>query len=1100
METNILTQNQTTTERNGVSPGDSIQSEKTKTKTAMSTPEKNEIEAQAFEVLYNLKRIQSNKESLEREIIEKINTENGWHIELFKNYLGNWKQSNKLNIETENYQKIWSFLNANDCFSPKLRETDLNKFHIPTSFDFAGIDKFIDNYIRKKIQDLIEFYKNVYGCKERADFESKSKFFEQYAFASKEENKKIAEIVFDYLLDNQLIKNKNGEYWFEFLDFELLRLLPIILKPYLDFLLIDDEIKTKPNQLKINGKDDFNRFFNSFTFSDFANNFLSENDKKILFQKEFKDLLFDYLISIELITIDNQGGDYYIISKDSIEKILKKNGQSEPGQSELVKEPKSIPFGGEITPIIFSKNDWDKLYSNLSDKININFGERILNGLFPNQEKRGKHYFVRFKDQTRTTQESIFCTQKGVWGLKWFSGAYDNGKDFITVLEIYQIHTGLNRKQAIRQLCQNYGIDDFNEVGIKPVEPIKAKPIERKKIDVGAEKRKNQYIISQLKSDSLSAKQHLETGRGLANIPNNFYFLNEFDGETAIAFLDSEKSMINLRAFNTDTFESSVFANNGKKTKNLGSFSNCIYDCTYKPDNQTVYLVEGVYNAFALWLNGCSVLATFSTSNHLSNVEKFKPYFEGKRVVLAFDNDTNPQKSGQKYTDKIGLFISEHCAPKSIEVLNFSPGLDANDLHKQNELSKFLVKFDNYTNWIAPQQPLKPQTNTNAFEVVENKEYKALRAPTEFLKSRYEFRKNTILGQIESRAIGRNEWQKMNFDEIYISLKDNYISIKKGDLESLLNTSFVPKFNPIQSYFDGLPEWFGNQDYISELASFITTDNQDFFTTQFKKMLVRCVACALNPKYVNRTVFVLVGNQELGKSQFFRFLNPLGGDYYKEDMLRPENKDCAIALSNTFIWNLEELDGISNKNLESLKAFISQNNIRERKPWATDETPAERIVNFFGSTNKDEFLRDETGNSRWLCFRVQNIDWSYNNTQTGFKKIDIHKVWAQAYALYKNDFDFELTASEKKERDEINKTFETPSPEKDLILKYLRPANNQTPHIKKGTATDISLLLADYEQNKIKLNPVIVGKTLKSLGFESKKSNGSLLYLYEEIG
>jgi predicted P-loop ATPase len=68
----------------------------------------------------------------------------------------------------------------------------------------------------------------------------------------------------------------------------------------------------------------------------------------------------------------------------------------------------------------------------------------------------------------------------------------------------------------------------------------------------------------------------------------------------------------------------------------------------------------------------------------------------------------------------------------------------------------------------------------------------------------------------------------------------------------------------------------------------------------------------------------------------------------------------------------------------------------------------ERICSFVGSTNRTDFLTDETGSIRWLIFEVHSFDFEYS------KEIDIDRVWAQAYfnAFERKNYNSELTVTD----------------------------------------------------------------------------------------
>jgi len=122
-------------------------------------------------------------------------------------------------------------------------------------------------------------------------------------------------------------------------------------------------------------------------------------------------------------------------------------------------------------------------------------------------------------------------------------------------------------------------------------------------------------------------------------------------------------------------------------------------------------------------------------------------------------------------------------------------------------------------------------------------------------------------------------------------------------------------------------------------------------------------------------------------------------------------------------------------------------------------------------------LTDENGSVRWLCFEIDSINWNYTS------EVDIDKVWSQAYHLLtKVMFEFELTPDEIKENDRVNKKYQVSTPERDLLMKYFMPANEQTGEFM--TATEILEFIS--ERTTITLSPVKIGKELRFLGFERK--------------
>lgn len=343
-----------------------------------------------------------------------------------------------------------------------------------------------------------------------------------------------------------------------------------------------------------------------------------------------------------------------------------------------------------------------------------------------------------------------------------------------------------------------------------------------------------------------------------------------------------------------------------------------------------------------------------------------------------------------------------------------------------------------------------------------------------FLRKNWEFVRNEVTQRSEYRPKDQPEaeFQKLNVDTLYRKLQHVRFNFSMEKVKSLLRSDFVRTYNPFFDYFESLPAWGRDVDHIGHLANFVKTTDQDFHVTQFRKMLVRCIGCALYG-VENRFVYVFVGEkQEKGKSTFIRFLNPFGAKYYTEAPIR-DNKDTYFSFSENFIYNLEELASLSNIEVNHLKSIISMTSIKERKAYAIDAEEQPRRTNFFGSTNKNEFLTD-TENTRWLCMNVVDIDWNYK------KEVDIHAVWAQAYSLYHDpDYNQNLTAEETASRDLANKAFEVSDLEKDLIKQCFEVTDTSGQFY---SLPDIISTLSDKFGGK-PLNSRFIGKSMVQLGF-----------------
>ena len=396
-----------------------------------------------------------------------------------------------------------------------------------------------------------------------------------------------------------------------------------------------------------------------------------------------------------------------------------------------------------------------------------------------------------------------------------------------------------------------------------------------------------------------------------------------------------------------------------------------------------------------------------------------------------------------------------------------------------------------YNNQIEHGNKTTMERSKSAFAHVDRKKVTSnkFHLAMEFIKENFEIRRNIVTMEFECREIDKPTFQNMNEFNIYVKMQMSGLNISLNNLVALLRSDIISSYNPFQQYFDGLPKWDGKTDDISFLANFIKTRDRERFNRHFKKWMVRVVACALDDSFFNKQAFILVHEkQNSGKSTFCRFLCPPAlSDYIAENL--SIDKDSRILLTRNLLINLDELSTLSKIEINSLKSLFSKDKINDRLPYDRRNSIIPRRCSFIGSTNQTEFLNDESGSVRWLCFIIDEIDWSYS------QKVVMDNVYAQAYHLYKSGFNCNLTADEIKENEEYNRQFQVVSSEKELINKFLSPASKEH-HDKFMTATDILLHLTQTTESRVKLNIINIGKALKICGFERVKHGLDKVYGY----
>jgi len=355
-----------------------------------------------------------------------------------------------------------------------------------------------------------------------------------------------------------------------------------------------------------------------------------------------------------------------------------------------------------------------------------------------------------------------------------------------------------------------------------------------------------------------------------------------------------------------------------------------------------------------------------------------------------------------------------------------------------------------------------------------------------YLNSKYTIRFNTVSLELEIKLVSDKKWSALNLNSLFIELVRSGIDIPLNKLEILVRSHLIQQYNPIREYFENLENW-DNENHIDKLCSYVKTTYDKSFQKYFEKWITRTVICALKPGYINKQCFVLFNTkQNSGKTSFLRFLIPANlQQYYTEDI--GVDKDGLISLCKNLLVNIDELSVMSKTDVNILKSFISKNTVNARLPYDRKSSLMHRTASFCGSTNRSDFLTDETGSVRWQIFEVLEIDFNYS------KKINIEKVWSQAYynAFERKNYNPELTAEDIQENEKRNEKFKQVSLEQEIILNHFEKSKLQSEFL---TPSDI--MLAMNNALGVRLNIIKIGKALTALNYDRIKHPKRQVYGY----
>jgi predicted P-loop ATPase len=257
-------------------------------------------------------------------------------------------------------------------------------------------------------------------------------------------------------------------------------------------------------------------------------------------------------------------------------------------------------------------------------------------------------------------------------------------------------------------------------------------------------------------------------------------------------------------------------------------------------------------------------------------------------------------------------------------------------------------------------------------------------------------------------------------------------------------TARKKSFHPVRDYLLGVhasakvrnPQ--EAREFLEGLAARTLGAEGAMAEVKLQKTLIAAVARVINPGCKVDTATILVGKQGTGKSTFWR---DLAGDEWFTDGVGDVTKDKDSILQLTRYWFAEwgELEQVTQKKeAAQVKEFLSRQVDEVRSPYHRSSNIYPRTFVMVGSSNRDDFLRDSTGNRRFWIIETGAIDLAY-------LKENRDRIWAAAVELYKAGESWYLDIAQGKVLEVENKDYLAVDPWTEPVLEILN---------KKLTATD----------------------------------------------
>ena len=203
--------------------------------------------------------------------------------------------------------------------------------------------------------------------------------------------------------------------------------------------------------------------------------------------------------------------------------------------------------------------------------------------------------------------------------------------------------------------------------------------------------------------------------------------------------------------------------------------------------------------------------------------------------------------------------------------------------------------------------------------------------------------------------------------------------------------------HPIREYYKRIV-WDGTPRLERLIIDYLGADDTDLNRRITRIHFTAAVARIMQPGCKYDYCLILAGPQGAGKSTL---ISIMGGEFYKDGLTSMEGKEGAEQVQGCHLIEIGELDGMKRSEITSVKQYITACVDEFRPAYGVRKERVPRQCVFFGTTNEQYFLKDDTGNRRFPVIPIKPELRKHGDRWFDELREQRDQLWAEAVEYWR---------------------------------------------------------------------------------------------------